>query len=198
MIPTKDQSVVAIYESHTQAEAAIMALHRDPAPAAQAVMDVDSPSGIMHVADATVGTGANRAAALRHVLIASPRCGAVEGRIVAGSGTAMCTSAHSAARAARVHSAGRGGVHAARGRSVRTPRGHGVGTRGCCGGVCGCCGGVRGGGVHAGRGSRLCGTGCPVRGSGAAACRLGPTVLRTSTAGTVAAAVLLSRSNRWS
>jgi 16S rRNA (uracil1498-N3)-methyltransferase len=34
--------------------------------------------------------------------------------------------------------------------------------------------------------------------AGAAACRLGPTVLRTSTAGTVAAAVLLSRSGRWS
>jgi 16S rRNA (uracil1498-N3)-methyltransferase len=36
------------------------------------------------------------------------------------------------------------------------------------------------------------------RAAGAAACRLGPTVLRTSTAGTVAAAVLLSRSGRWS
>jgi 16S rRNA (uracil1498-N3)-methyltransferase len=33
--------------------------------------------------------------------------------------------------------------------------------------------------------------------AGAAATRLGPTVLRTSTAGTVAAAVLLSRSGRW-
>jgi 16S rRNA (uracil1498-N3)-methyltransferase len=33
--------------------------------------------------------------------------------------------------------------------------------------------------------------------AGAAAGRLGPTVLRTSTAGAVAAAVLLSRSNRW-
>ena len=33
--------------------------------------------------------------------------------------------------------------------------------------------------------------------AGAVACRLGPTVLRTSTAGTVAAAVLLSRSGRW-
>jgi 16S rRNA (uracil1498-N3)-methyltransferase len=36
------------------------------------------------------------------------------------------------------------------------------------------------------------------RAAGATACRLGPTVLRTSTAGTVAAAVLLSRSGRWS
>ena len=36
------------------------------------------------------------------------------------------------------------------------------------------------------------------RQAGATACRLGPTVLRTSTAGTVAAAVLLSRSARWS
>ena len=36
------------------------------------------------------------------------------------------------------------------------------------------------------------------RAAGAIACRLGPTVLRTSTAGTVAAAVLLSRSGRWS
>lgn len=36
------------------------------------------------------------------------------------------------------------------------------------------------------------------RAAGAVACRLGPTVLRTSTAGTVAAAVLLSRSGRWS
>jgi 16S rRNA (uracil1498-N3)-methyltransferase len=35
------------------------------------------------------------------------------------------------------------------------------------------------------------------RAAGATACRLGPTVLRTSTAGTVAAAVLLSRSGRW-
>jgi 16S rRNA (uracil1498-N3)-methyltransferase len=34
--------------------------------------------------------------------------------------------------------------------------------------------------------------------AGATACRLGPTVLRTSTAGTVAAAVLLTRSGRWS
>ena len=34
--------------------------------------------------------------------------------------------------------------------------------------------------------------------AGAVACRLGPTVLRTSTAGTVAAAVLLARSGRWS
>lgn len=34
-------------------------------------------------------------------------------------------------------------------------------------------------------------------GAGAAGARLGPTVLRTSTAGTVAAAVLLSRSGRW-
>jgi len=33
--------------------------------------------------------------------------------------------------------------------------------------------------------------------AGAMPCRLGPTVLRTSTAGTVAAAVLLSRSGRW-
>lgn len=33
--------------------------------------------------------------------------------------------------------------------------------------------------------------------AGATACRLGPTVLRTSTAGTVAAAVLLSQSGRW-
>ena len=40
--------------------------------------------------------------------------------------------------------------------------------------------------------------GAAFRAAGAAACRLGPTVLRTSTAGTVAAAVLLSRSNRWS
>jgi 16S rRNA (uracil1498-N3)-methyltransferase len=36
------------------------------------------------------------------------------------------------------------------------------------------------------------------RAAGAVACHLGPTVLRTSTAGTVAAAVLLSRSGRWS
>jgi 16S rRNA (uracil1498-N3)-methyltransferase len=35
------------------------------------------------------------------------------------------------------------------------------------------------------------------RAAGAAAARLGPTVLRTSTAGTVAAAVLLSHSSRW-
>jgi 16S rRNA (uracil1498-N3)-methyltransferase len=35
------------------------------------------------------------------------------------------------------------------------------------------------------------------RTAGATPCRLGPTVLRTSTAGTVAAAVLLSRSGRW-
>ncbi len=34
--------------------------------------------------------------------------------------------------------------------------------------------------------------------AGATGCRLGPTVLRTSTAGTVAAAILLSRSGRWS
>lgn len=33
--------------------------------------------------------------------------------------------------------------------------------------------------------------------AGAVACRLGPTVLRTSTAGVVAAAVLLARSGRW-
>jgi 16S rRNA (uracil1498-N3)-methyltransferase len=33
--------------------------------------------------------------------------------------------------------------------------------------------------------------------AGATACRLGPTVLRTSTAGTVAAAVLLANSGRW-
>ncbi|MBV9206279.1 MAG: 16S rRNA (uracil(1498)-N(3))-methyltransferase [Actinobacteria bacterium] len=33
--------------------------------------------------------------------------------------------------------------------------------------------------------------------AGATACRLGPTVLRTSTAGAVAAAILLSRSGRW-
>jgi 16S rRNA (uracil1498-N3)-methyltransferase len=36
------------------------------------------------------------------------------------------------------------------------------------------------------------------RAAGATAARLGPTVLRTSTAGTVAAAILLSRSGRWS
>jgi len=35
------------------------------------------------------------------------------------------------------------------------------------------------------------------RAAGATPCSLGPTVLRTSTAGTVAAAVLLSRSRRW-
>jgi 16S rRNA (uracil1498-N3)-methyltransferase len=35
------------------------------------------------------------------------------------------------------------------------------------------------------------------RAVGATACHLGPTVLRTSTAGTVAAAVLLSRTGRW-
>ena len=35
------------------------------------------------------------------------------------------------------------------------------------------------------------------RAAGAAACHLGPTVLRTSTAGTVAAAVMLSRTGRW-
>ena len=35
------------------------------------------------------------------------------------------------------------------------------------------------------------------RAAGAIACRLGPTVLRTSTAGTVAAAILLTRSGRW-
>jgi 16S rRNA (uracil1498-N3)-methyltransferase len=34
--------------------------------------------------------------------------------------------------------------------------------------------------------------------AGAAGCRLGPTVLRTSTAGTVAAAIVLTRSGRWS
>jgi 16S rRNA (uracil1498-N3)-methyltransferase len=34
--------------------------------------------------------------------------------------------------------------------------------------------------------------------AGAAGCRLGPTVLRTSTAGTVAAAILMTRSGRWS
>jgi 16S rRNA (uracil1498-N3)-methyltransferase len=36
------------------------------------------------------------------------------------------------------------------------------------------------------------------RAAGATACRLGPTVLRTSTAGAVAAAILLTRSGRWS
>jgi len=36
------------------------------------------------------------------------------------------------------------------------------------------------------------------RAAGAIACRLGPTVLRTSTAGAVAAAILLTRSGRWS
>jgi 16S rRNA (uracil1498-N3)-methyltransferase len=35
------------------------------------------------------------------------------------------------------------------------------------------------------------------RAAGATACRLGPTVLRTSTAGAVAAAILLTRSGRW-
>jgi 16S rRNA (uracil1498-N3)-methyltransferase len=40
--------------------------------------------------------------------------------------------------------------------------------------------------------------GAAFRTAGATACRLGPTVLRTSTAGTVAAAVLLTRSGRWS
>ena len=35
------------------------------------------------------------------------------------------------------------------------------------------------------------------RAAGAAACRLGPTVLRTSIAGTVAAAILLTRCGRW-
>jgi 16S rRNA (uracil1498-N3)-methyltransferase len=35
------------------------------------------------------------------------------------------------------------------------------------------------------------------RAAGATACHIGPTVLRTSTAGTVAAAVLLSRTGRW-
>jgi len=35
------------------------------------------------------------------------------------------------------------------------------------------------------------------RAAGAIACRLGPTVLRTSTAGTVAAAILLTRTGRW-
>ena len=35
------------------------------------------------------------------------------------------------------------------------------------------------------------------RAAGAVECRLGPTVLRTSTAGTVAAAILLTRSGRW-
>jgi 16S rRNA (uracil1498-N3)-methyltransferase len=39
--------------------------------------------------------------------------------------------------------------------------------------------------------------GAAFRQAGATARRLGPTVLRTSTAGTVAAAVLLSRSDRW-
>jgi 16S rRNA (uracil1498-N3)-methyltransferase len=34
--------------------------------------------------------------------------------------------------------------------------------------------------------------------AGATGCRLGPTVLRTSTAGTVAAAIVLTRSGRWS
>jgi 16S rRNA (uracil1498-N3)-methyltransferase len=34
--------------------------------------------------------------------------------------------------------------------------------------------------------------------AGATGCRLGPTVLRTSTAGPVAAAILLTRSGRWS
>ena len=34
--------------------------------------------------------------------------------------------------------------------------------------------------------------------AGATDCRLGPTVLRTSTAGTVAAAIVLTRSGRWS
>ncbi len=36
------------------------------------------------------------------------------------------------------------------------------------------------------------------RTAGATGCRLGPTVLRTSTAGTVAAAIVLTRSGRWS
>jgi 16S rRNA (uracil1498-N3)-methyltransferase len=36
------------------------------------------------------------------------------------------------------------------------------------------------------------------RTAGAIACRLGPTVLRTSTAGAVAAAILLTGSGRWS
>jgi 16S rRNA (uracil1498-N3)-methyltransferase len=36
------------------------------------------------------------------------------------------------------------------------------------------------------------------RAAGAIACRLGPTVLRTSTAGAVAAAILLTESGRWS
>jgi 16S rRNA (uracil1498-N3)-methyltransferase len=40
--------------------------------------------------------------------------------------------------------------------------------------------------------------GTAFRVAGATACRLGPTVLRTSTAGTVAAAILLTRSGRWS
>jgi 16S rRNA (uracil1498-N3)-methyltransferase len=40
--------------------------------------------------------------------------------------------------------------------------------------------------------------GAAFRAAGGTACRLGPTVLRTSTAGTVAAAVLLTRSGRWS
>jgi 16S rRNA (uracil1498-N3)-methyltransferase len=40
--------------------------------------------------------------------------------------------------------------------------------------------------------------GAAFRAAGAVACRLGPTVLRTSTAGPVAAAILLTRSGRWS
>ncbi len=39
--------------------------------------------------------------------------------------------------------------------------------------------------------------GAAFRAAGAVACRLGPTVLRTSTAGPVAAAILLTRSGRW-
>src|ERR1035437_5780678 len=76
--PAKIVAVVTVPALHISGTAplgnhaaAVMALDRDSAAAAQVVMDVHAALGVMHVADLAAGAGANRAAALGDVLVAA-------------------------------------------------------------------------------------------------------------------------------
>ena len=120
--PGKIVAVVVIAALHISATAplghhaaAVMALHRDSASAAQVVMDVHPPPGVMHVAHPAVGAGAHRAAALGDVLVAALGRGALEGRV---AGTAEVRG--------RVRSRTNAGVRACTGANSRMRSGAGT------------------------------------------------------------------------
>ena len=99
--------------------AVVGTLHRNPPAAAQPIMDVHPPPGVMHIAHPAIGASPYCAAAPGHALVASPRRGTAPGTPCCGCAAQHLAGPRTVQRAVRPPTC----AHAARSRGARATGG---------------------------------------------------------------------------